>query len=106
MAEEGSSKRSAKVLTRAKVLSSFVSSRLDKSWLVRASHQTAEGNRCVDIFARPNGTFGFEEFRRDPEDMGAWTPTSFFSDHEYPSEPDAVEAACRVVPWLSQLLDR
>jgi SAM-dependent methyltransferase len=83
-----------------------VSSRLENSWLVRASHQTTEGNRCVDIFERPNGTFGFEEFRRDPEDMGAWTPTSFFSGHEYPSESDAVEAARRVVPWLGQLLDR
>jgi len=27
-------------------------------------------DRCVDVFARPDGTFGFEEFRRDPEDMG------------------------------------
>ena len=24
-----------------------------------------DGIRCVDIFYRPNGTFGFEEFRRD-----------------------------------------
>jgi len=51
-----------------------MSSRLDKSWLVLDSHQTDEGNRCVDIFSRPDGTFGFEEFRRDPEDLGVWTP--------------------------------
>ncbi|HXQ91183.1 MAG TPA: hypothetical protein VN768_06440 [Acidimicrobiales bacterium] len=82
-----------------------MSSRLDKSWLVLASHQTPEGNRCVDIFARRDGTFGFEEFRRDPEDMGAWTPTSYFSGHDYASETEAVEAARRVVPWLSRLLD-
>jgi hypothetical protein len=47
--------------------------------MVLASHQTAETNRCVDIFWRPDGTYGFEEFRRDPEDMGAWTPVSYFS---------------------------
>ena len=47
-----------------------MSSRLDKSWTVLASHQTLEADRCVDVFSRPDGTFGFEEFRRDPEDMG------------------------------------
>jgi hypothetical protein len=30
------------------------------------------------VFARPDGSFGFEEFRRDPEDVGAWTPVSYF----------------------------
>jgi len=55
-----------------------MSARLDKSWSVLASHQTREGNRCVDIFSRPDGTYGFEEFRKDPEDMGAWTPVQVF----------------------------
>jgi len=77
-----------------------MSSRLDKSWSVLASHQMAEDDRCVDIFARTDGTFGFEEFRKDPEDMGAWTAVAYFSGHEYATEPDAVEAARRLVPWL------
>ena len=58
----------------------------------------------MDIFARPNGTFGFEEFRRDPEDMGVWTPVSFFSGHEYETEAEAVDAAGRAAPWLVHLL--
>jgi hypothetical protein len=82
-----------------------MSSRLDKSWSVLTSHQTYEANRCVDIFSRPNGTFGFEEFRRDPEDMGAWTPLSYFSGHEYPTEGDAVTAATLAVSWLGSLID-
>jgi hypothetical protein len=82
-----------------------VSSRLDKSWLVLVSHQTPEANRCVDIFARPNDTFGFEEFRKDPEDLGAWTPISYFSGHEYPTEIAAVDAARQAVPWLDAHLD-
>jgi len=53
-----------------------MSSRLDKSRMVLASYQPDEANRCVDIFSRPNRTFGFEEFRRAPEDMGAWTQVS------------------------------
>jgi hypothetical protein len=81
-----------------------MSSRLDKSWMVHASHQTPEANRCVDIFSRPDGTFGFEEFRRDPEDMGAWTPTSYFSAQEYATAELAVAAAKQAVPWLPTVL--
>jgi hypothetical protein len=75
-----------------------MSSRLDKSCLVLASHRTFETDRCVDIFKRPEGTFGFEEFRRDPEDVGAWTPVRYFSGCEYPTEADSIDAACEVVP--------
>ena len=83
-----------------------MSSRLDKSWIVLASHQTFEGNRCVDIFRRPESTFGFEEFRKDPEDVGAWTPVSYFSGREYPTEAETIDAACQAVPWLAPLLSR
>jgi hypothetical protein len=83
-----------------------VSSRIDKSWTVLASHQTSEANRCVDVFSRPDGTFGFEEFRRDPEDLGVWTPVSYFSGGRYASEPEALDAAAKAVPWLQSLLSR
>lgn len=83
-----------------------MSSRLHSSWLVLASHQTFEGNRCVDIFSRPEGTFGFEEFRRDPEDMGAWTPVSYFSEIEFTTEEETIAAACKAVPWLESLVGR
>ncbi len=82
-----------------------VSQRLDKSWRVLASHQTYEGDRCVDIFWRPDDTFGFEEFRRDPEDMGTWTPVAYFSAGRFTTEDGARAAAARAVPWLARLLD-
>jgi len=75
-----------------------MSARLDKSFTVVTSHQTPEANRCVDVFSRPDGPFGLEEFRRDPEDMGVWTPLSYFSGHQYRSEAEAVSAARRAVP--------
>jgi hypothetical protein len=62
-------------------------------------------DRCVDIFVRPDGTFGFEEFRRDPEDMGTWTAVAYYSAREFISEKDAVAAARDVVPWLARVLD-
>jgi hypothetical protein len=83
-----------------------MSSRLDPSWTVLASYQTFEADRCVDVFSRPDATFGFEEFRRDPEDRGAWTPISYFSARRYPSESDAVTWARQKVAWLSALLDQ
>ena len=69
-----------------------------------ASHQTPEGNRCVDVFARPDATYGFEEFRRDPEDLGAWTPLQYFSIRRYANADEATEAACVAVPWLRGVL--
>jgi hypothetical protein len=78
---------------------------LDPSWTVVASPSTPAVDRCVDVFVRPDGTFGFEEFRRDPEDMGAWTPVAYFSNREFRSEVEALSAARQAVPWLPQVLD-
>ena len=82
-----------------------MSLRIDRSWSVLASNQTAESDRCVDIFSRPSGSFGFEEFRKDPEDMGVWTPVGYFSGLEFQTEVDAQNAALRAVPWLTSVLD-
>jgi len=81
-----------------------VSARLGKSWNVLASHQTVDGARCVDIFLRPDGSYGFEEFRKDPEDMGAWTPVNYFAGR-YSSDTEVTAAARQAVSWLGQLLD-
>jgi hypothetical protein len=83
-----------------------VSSRLEKSWRVVTSHQSSEADRCVDIFRRPDDSFGFEEFRRDPEDMGAWTPVSYFSRRRFATEEEANNAANHAVPWLARLGNR
>jgi hypothetical protein len=81
-----------------------MSSRLDPSWSVLASYQTFETDRCVDVFSRPDGTFGFEEFRRDPEDRGVWTPISYYAVRIFVSESDAVVSARKNVAWLDALL--
>ena len=80
-----------------------MSQRIDKSWVVLDSIENGEHDRCVDIFRRPDGTFGFEEFRRDPEDMGAWTPVRYFSGAAFADRTGAEAAARSSVPWLDQL---
>jgi hypothetical protein len=82
-----------------------MSARLDPTWTVLASPSTRAVDRCVDIFVRPDGTFGFEEFRRDPEDMGAWTPIAYYSGREYRSEEETIAAAREAVVWLAGALD-
>lgn len=77
-----------------------MSGRIEKDWVVLASFENPEHDRCVDLFRRPDGTYGFEEFRRDPEDAGAWTPVQFFARRIFASREDALEAAKLAVVWL------
>jgi hypothetical protein len=77
-----------------------LSGRIDKSWVVLASLETEDGLRCVDLFRRPNGTFGYEEFRCDPEDQGTWTPVRFASGLSFASLDQARAAAAAAVGWL------
>jgi hypothetical protein len=83
---------------------SLMSKRIDKSWLVFASVENLEHDRCVDLFSRPDGSYGFEEFRRDPEDGGEWTPVQYFSGAAFASSEEAVEEAKRSVSWLADRL--
>lgn len=83
-----------------------MSLRIDKSWTVLDSIEPFEGDRCVDLFARPDGTFGFEEFRRDVEDGGHWTPVRYYSAASFPTMETALEAAKSAVSWLSAALAR
>ncbi len=67
---------------------------------VLASRHNDHGDRCVDVFARQDQSFGFEEFRRDAEDMGAWTAVAVHPERSFPSSEDAWRAAARSVVWL------
>ena len=55
---------------------------------------------------RPDGSYGFEEFRRDPEDAGLWTPVQYFAFQRYASKEAALAAAVAAVTWLAQALAR
>jgi hypothetical protein len=81
-----------------------VSQRIDKSWLVFLSIENFEHNRCVDLFSRPDGTYGYEEFRRDAEDQGAWTPIQYYSGGVYSSKEAALAAAKQTVAWLAEAI--
>jgi hypothetical protein len=77
-----------------------MSKRIDKSWLVFISVENFEHDRCVDLFSRPDGSYGFEEFRRDAEDGGEWTQVCYYSGSIHASREAAFAAALRSVAWL------
>ena len=81
-----------------------MSQRIGKSWNVFVSVENPEHDRCVDVFSRPDGSYGFEEFRRDIEDGGQWTPVQYYSGIAYGSPIAALDAAERCVPWLVDIL--
>jgi hypothetical protein len=81
-----------------------MSRRLDKSWTVFRSIENDDHDRCVDMFERPDRTFGFEEFRRDVEDAGMWTPVSYYSGLSYDTCDAALAAALKTVSWLEAAL--
>ncbi len=61
-----------------------------------------DADRCVKIIKRSDGSLGFTEFRRDPEDAGRWT---LVGDHPHaiPTEGEAVAAARAGVRWLGDI---
>jgi hypothetical protein len=75
-------------------------------WNVRSSWQTDDGIWCVDIFERADGSFGFEQFRRDPEDSGPWTRISALAEQRFPSIDAAIAGARRQLTWFDQLIAR
>gem|GEM_PF-184598 len=59
------------------------------------------GDHCVDIFARDDGSFGFEEYRRDAEDGRGWFPLNRFGHLAFATEDEALAAAKTHVEWLA-----
>lgn len=67
---------------------------------VLASLENPHGDYCIDVFVRGDGTFGFEEYRGDPEDNGTWHDLHRYSGQVFNSEADALAKAKSCVAWL------
>jgi hypothetical protein len=78
-------------------VSGYVSRR---GWIVRDSVESDDRRLCVDFFEDPDGGFGFEQFRFDPED-GGWTPISAYAGVRYATADEAVRRALELIPWLA-----
>jgi hypothetical protein len=71
---------------------------------VLRSINNEDASRCVDVFRRPDGSIGFEEYRRDQEDNRGWFPIGGHAARVFESEGAALEAAKAEVVWLRRLV--
>jgi hypothetical protein len=62
--------------------------------------ENSSGDHCVDVFVRADGTFGYEEYRRDPEDGRGWFPLHRYSHQAFATEEDAFAQAKSRVEWM------
>lgn len=73
-----------------------------RGWIVLTSVSSADGAYCVDLFEDPEGGYGFEHFRSEPEDNGRWTPVGAFGGARFSSAAEAGRAASVEVYWVAQ----
>ena len=73
--------------------------------LVVDSVSSEDNQYCVDFFKRDDGTFGFEEYRRDIEDYNQWFKIGCFDTLLFTTKKDAVKAALKHVMWLKVQLE-
>lgn len=71
---------------------------------VLRSINSEDASHCVDIFLRPDGSIGFEEYRQDVEDCRGWFPVGGHSFKVFHDESAALDAAMRDVPWLRRAI--
>ncbi|MEH6525073.1 MAG: hypothetical protein V7723_03295 [Sneathiella sp.] len=69
------------------------------------SIETKERDLCVDIFLRADGTYGFEQYRRDVEDRSGWFPISHYRNLVFASDVLALAMARTVVRWLDEKMN-
>jgi len=65
-----------------------------------------DAHHCVDIFVRPDGTIGFEEFRRDFEDDRGWFPIGYYSSRTFDNQEEALQVAISSISWLGEAVKR
>lgn len=65
------------------------------------SIENDERNRCVDIVLRTGTRYGFQEWRREPEDPGNWWLMCDDGGVRFASEQEAIAAARQRVVWFA-----
>ena len=61
---------------------------------------------CVDIFTRADGTYGFDEFHRNPEDGRGWFSIGHYGLREFSGFDDALNEAKQTVAWLNNAISK
>lgn len=73
-----------------------------RGWIVLESIASDDGSLCVDFVRFPDGGYGFEQFRADPEDGGHWTAVGGYGATRFETAVDAAAEAAKAVVWLTE----
>ena len=74
--------------------------------IVVISFEDDTGLHCVDVLEIPGQGFGFQEFRRDPEDPHGWRPTGLAYHCTIGSYDHALIKARNASNWLNKKLSK
>jgi hypothetical protein len=74
-----------------------------KNVVIRSFNLDGE-TQCVDIFRRPDGAYGFEEYRREPEDGRGWFAIGHYSSRSFNRESDAMMNAKASISWFASVV--
>ena len=72
----------------------------DKGYRVVNSFENEARDRCVDIVVRADGGYGFQEWRREPEDPGNWSLMCGDGGVSFDAPAQAEAAARERVAWF------
>ena len=71
-----------------------------KDQVVINSINNDNNNLCIDFFIRKNKTFGYQEYRKDPENISGWYRIGNYDYKVFSNKDDAYLDAKRTIVWF------
>ena len=71
-----------------------------KDSVVINSINNDNNNLCIDFFIRKNKTFGYQEYRKDPENISGWYRIGNYDYKVFYNKDDAYHDAKKTIVWF------
>ena len=71
-----------------------------KDQVVINSINNDNNNLCIDFFFRKNKTFGYQEYRKDPENISEWYRIGNYDYKVFSNKDDAYHDAKKTIVWF------
>ena len=71
-----------------------------KDQVVINSINNDDNNLCIDFFIRNNNTFGYQEYRKDPENTSEWYRIGNYDYKVFSNKDDAYHDAKKTIVWF------
>ena len=71
-----------------------------KDQVVINSINNDNNNLCIDFFIRKNKTFGYQEYRKDSENISEWYRIGNYDYKVFFSKDDAYHDAKKTIVWF------